>query len=214
MAAYLVCTQENTKEVMMGQRLVIKIVKDNKVQAALLYTWDGRTLSAFMDARDIVKTVNDTDDLIWQLYKFVLGTTGTVSGKAIHGGVMKGDRDEFLRRYSDRVADANDLTGDGSCGLLAVSTPTIRRMQQDAVMDITLNFDDLCADMNDTFSWVSGSEYRRIYKRNPKKLPVLPFDHNIYLPFSELQTVLSILAKDGGTDYYISETGICYIYIR
>jgi hypothetical protein len=84
-------------------------------------------------------------------------------------------------------------------------------MEQDAVMNISLDFDARCADMSDTFTCVSSSEYLRIFKRDPKELPTFPFG-TMNIPFSELRAVLSTLSKDGGTDYYVPKNE-CYLYV-
>lgn len=198
----------------MRQGLVIKIVKDQKAQAAVYYTRNGRTLLAFMDACKIVKALNDTDDLILQLYRFVSNTTGTVEGKTVHGGVMKSDHDEFLHRYADKVTDANNLTGDGSCGLLAVSTSAIRRMERGAVMDITLNLDNHKAYMANAYSYMSGHIYEIIFRKEPETLLTPPCDPDFIIPFAELPVVMQTIEKDGGQDYYDSANDVCCICVR
>ena len=121
----------------MGQRLVITVKKDKKVIAGIYYHWSAYSVSALVEARDLLDYIldeeNDIGDLKLELIRYVESRGG-----CIRGGYGSEEWEAITKMYPNE--EFND-DGSRNDGIIALTPEGIEGLEYWSEGDIVLDLD-------------------------------------------------------------------------
>ena len=182
----------------MGQRLVITLRKDNREIAKIYYQWSGYTISAYLEACDLLRYIDPNSDVEDILFGAIKGLTqnivvpfkkyGGIQTETKFGGVDPSDielefiyikehypklyeryRDEICPLIRDNVAKGFCLSR--TCGVMTVDPSQFPRFDRDAEETMLIDFDNGRVD-NGAFDVYDYNEWEELMSTDVYIIPL------------------------------------------
>lgn len=155
----------------MGQRLVVKVVKDGKDIAGMYFHWSAYSMSALVETRNIINAIyndeSETEDVRLRLIRYCESNGGCINGGA--------DSKEWNRIVEMFPNETFKTDGSRNCGLIALSEDGIDNIHLWSEGDVIIDLD------NETVTdWV-WNEYESIDDYNEDRKEWMDEDEEIKL---------------------------------
>ena len=176
----------------MGQRLVINIIEDNKRIANIYYHWSAYTVSALVEAKDLINSGvfagNSGKALQLNLIRYIESVGG-----CIDGGADSEEYQAISEMFPDEVFKAD---GSRNAGLIAITPDGMEQLESwaEGILEINLDTDMI---YNSVYCLADLEEYNSWWdEEDQKKLEDIPerTDINIdSIPFGDLEDMIDRL---------------------